>query len=62
MEAPVDPLRSKYAVLLITARTPAGEVRYEDVKEQIRGLLTQQLTNERYIERLRRATLVDIRP
>jgi len=61
MEAPVDPLRSKYAVLLVTARVPAGEVRYEDVKEQIRSLLTDRLTQQRYLDKLRRATLVDVR-
>jgi peptidyl-prolyl cis-trans isomerase SurA len=61
MEAPVDPLRSKFAVLLVTARTPAGEVRYEDAKEQIRQLLVDRLTQQRFIEKLRRATLVDLR-
>ena len=61
MEAPVDPLRSKYAVLLVTARAPAGDVRYEDVKEQIRSLLTDRLTQQRYLDKLRRATLVDVR-
>ena len=61
MEAPVDPLRSKFAVLLVTARVPAGEVRYDDVKEQIRTLLTDRLTQQRYLDKLRRATLVDVR-
>lgn len=61
MEAPVDPLRSKFAVLLVTARVPAGAVRYEDVKEQIRQGLTERLTQQRYIDKLRRASLVDIR-
>lgn len=61
MEAPVDPLRSKFAVLLVTTRVPAGEVRYQDVKEQIRQGLTERLTQQRYIDKLRRASLVDIR-
>jgi peptidyl-prolyl cis-trans isomerase SurA len=61
MEAPVDPLRSKFAVLLITARVPAGEIRYEDVKEQIRTGLVERLTQQRYLDKLRRATLVDVR-
>ena len=61
MEAPVDPLRSKYALLLVTARVPSGQVRYEDVKEQIRNALTDRLTQDRYLDKLRRATLVDIR-
>ncbi|HEX7024402.1 MAG TPA: peptidylprolyl isomerase [Gemmatimonadales bacterium] len=61
LDAPVDLLRSKYVVALITDRTPAGEVRYEDVKEQIRSGLGEQLTTERYTDRLRRATLVELR-
>jgi peptidyl-prolyl cis-trans isomerase SurA len=61
LDAPVDLLRSKYVIALITDRTPAGEVRYEDVKEQIRTGLTEQLTTQRYTQKLRRATLVDIR-
>ena len=56
-----DPARSKHAVLLVTARIPAGDVRYEDVKEQIRQGLGTQLTQNRYLQRLRQATLVDIR-
>jgi peptidyl-prolyl cis-trans isomerase SurA len=56
-----DPTRAKYAVLLVTARVPAGEVRYEDVKEQIRQGLGQQLTQNRYLDRLKQATLVEIR-
>jgi peptidyl-prolyl cis-trans isomerase SurA len=61
LDAPGDPLRSKYAILLITLRLPAGDVRYEDVKEQIRRQLAEDLTDRRYIDRLRRSTYVDIR-
>jgi len=61
MEAPVDPLRSKFAILLVTGRVPAGEVRYEDAKEQIRQMLMERLTQQRYLDKLRRATLVDVR-
>ncbi|HET9275672.1 MAG TPA: peptidylprolyl isomerase, partial [Gemmatimonadales bacterium] len=61
LEAPSDPLRSKYAILMVTNRTPAGDVRYEDVKEQIRNQLAGELTEERYLDRLRRGTYVDIR-
>lgn len=61
LDAPVDLLRSKYVIALITNRTAAGEVRYEDVKEQIRAGLAEQLTTQRYTQKLRRATLVDIR-
>lgn len=61
LDAPVDLLRSKYVIALITNRTQAGDVRYEDVKEQIRSGLAEQLTTQRYTQKLRRATLVDIR-
>jgi len=61
LDAPGEPYRSKYAVLQITARRPAGDVRYEDVKEQIRRQLAEDLTDQRYLDRLRRSTYVDIR-
>jgi peptidyl-prolyl cis-trans isomerase SurA len=61
LEAPVDPLRSKYAVVEMTARVPAGEIRYEDVKEDIRTRMNEMLTQQRYIDRLRKATFVDVR-
>jgi peptidyl-prolyl cis-trans isomerase SurA len=61
LESPVDLLRSKFVIVLVTGRLPAGDVRLEDVKEQIRGALADQLTQQRYIDRLRRATLVEVR-
>ena len=61
LDAPGDPKRSKYALLLITSRLPAGDVRYQDVKEQIRRQLADELADQRYISRLRRNTFVDIR-
>ncbi|HLG04999.1 MAG TPA: peptidylprolyl isomerase, partial [Gemmatimonadales bacterium] len=61
LQEAADPARSKFAVLVVTERIPAGDVRYEDVKERIRQGLSGQLTNERYLSRLRQATLVEIR-
>lgn len=61
LQEPGDPTRAKYAVVAITTRVPAGDLRYEDVKEQIRQLLNQQLTQERYLDRLKQATLVELR-
>ncbi|MGH7561114.1 MAG: peptidylprolyl isomerase, partial [Gemmatimonadales bacterium] len=61
LEAPADPLRSKYALLLVSGRAAAGEVRLEDVKEQIRRQLTETLTERRYLDGLRRGTYVDLR-
>lgn len=61
LQEPGNPTRSKYAVVAITARISAGDVRYEDVKEQIRQVLGQQLTQARYLDRLKQATLVELR-
>jgi peptidyl-prolyl cis-trans isomerase SurA len=61
LESPTDILRSKFVILLVTERVPAGDVRYEDVKEQIRSGLSEQLTQQRYIDKLRAATLVEMR-
>jgi parvulin-like peptidyl-prolyl isomerase len=61
LQEPGDPTRSKFAVLVITARAPAGDVAFGDVKEQIRQVLAQQLTQGRYLDRLKQATLVELR-
>ncbi|NOT06753.1 MAG: hypothetical protein HOP28_00970 [Gemmatimonadales bacterium] len=61
LDPPGDPVRGKFAFVLVTKRIPAGDVRYEDVKEEIRNGLADQLTQQRYIDKLRRATLVEIR-
>ncbi|MEO8139198.1 MAG: peptidylprolyl isomerase [Gemmatimonadota bacterium] len=54
-------LRRKYVVLEVTSRRTEGAIRYEDVKEQIRKKLSDDLATRRYLDRLRRATYVDIR-
>ena len=61
LPAPGDPLRSKHVLLMVTELVPAGPVRYEDVKEQIRAGLSEELTQQRYIDKLRAATLVEVR-
>lgn len=61
LEAQGDPLRSKYVITFMTERLPAGDVRYDDVKEQIRSGLSEDLTQQRYLDKLRAATLVEIR-
>ncbi len=61
LPAPGDPLRSKHVILMVTELVPAGPVRYEDVKEQIRSGLSEELTQQRYIDKLRAATLVEVR-
>ena len=45
----------------VTGRRPQGDIRFEDVRDRIREQLGQQLAVRRYIDRLRRATYVDMR-
>ena len=53
--------REQFVVLQVTDRRPEGEVKYDDVKDRIREQLGQQLAIRRYLDRLRRATYVEIR-
>jgi hypothetical protein len=53
--------RDQFIVLKVTNRRPEGEVRYEDVRDRIREQLGQQLAIRRYLDRLRKATYVEIR-
>jgi peptidyl-prolyl cis-trans isomerase SurA len=53
--------RDQFAVLQVTGRRPEGEVKYEDVRDRIREQLGQQLAIRRYLDRLRKATYVEIR-
>jgi peptidyl-prolyl cis-trans isomerase SurA len=53
--------RDQYVVLQVTKRRPEGDVRYEDVRDRIRDQLGQQLAVRRYLDRLRKATYVEIR-
>jgi peptidyl-prolyl cis-trans isomerase SurA len=53
--------RPQFAVIDVTARLPAGEVTYDDVREQIRTQLAQQLGVQHYVDQLRRQTYIDIR-
>ncbi|MGE0554142.1 MAG: peptidylprolyl isomerase [Gemmatimonadales bacterium] len=60
LEAP-DPNRSKYVIVKVTTRVPAGDVRFEDVRDQIRAGLSRQLARQRYLEKMREANFVEIR-
>jgi peptidyl-prolyl cis-trans isomerase SurA len=53
--------RDQFVVLQVTSRRPEGEVKYEDVRDRIRDQLGQQLAIRRYLDRLRKATYVEIR-
>jgi peptidyl-prolyl cis-trans isomerase SurA len=54
-------LRRKYVVLEVTGRRTEGAIDYVDVKEQIRKRMSDDLGVRRYLDRLRRATYVDVR-
>jgi hypothetical protein len=56
-----DPTRTKYAIVLLTARIPAGEVRFEDVRDQLRRQLGDDLARRKYLDRLRKTTYVEVR-
>jgi len=53
--------RPQFVVLQIGRRRPEGEIRFEDVKDQISSRLSQQLAIRRYLDRMRRATYVEVR-
>ena len=53
--------RDQFVVLQVTGRRPEGDVKYEDVRDRIRDQLGQQLAIRRYLDRLRKATYVEIR-
>ncbi|HEY3012274.1 MAG TPA: peptidylprolyl isomerase [Gemmatimonadales bacterium] len=53
--------REQFVVMQVTDRRPEGEIKYEDVKDRIRDQLGQQLAIRRYLDRLRKATYVEIR-
>lgn len=54
-------LRRKYVVMEVLKRRGEGAIAYEDVKDQIRRRLADELATRRYLDRLRRATYVDFR-
>lgn len=53
--------RPEFAVIEVTARQAEGPLTYDDVRERIRGDLSQQLGVEHYLDQLRRLTYIDIR-
>lgn len=57
-----DPNRAKFAVVQVTSRIPAGETRFEDVRDQIRNRLATVLGRRKHLDRLRHATFVEVRP
>jgi peptidyl-prolyl cis-trans isomerase SurA len=53
--------REQFVVLQVIGRRAEGQMKYEDVRDRIREQLGQQLSIRRYLDRLRKATYVEIR-
>jgi peptidyl-prolyl cis-trans isomerase SurA len=53
--------RPQFVVLEVTARQAAGDLNFDDVKEQVRTQLSQELGVRHYIDQLRRQTYIDVR-
>jgi len=60
LDAP-DTLKSKYAFALVTQKRAAGPLRFEDVRDQLRVRVGQELALKRYMANLRRVAYVEIR-
>jgi peptidyl-prolyl cis-trans isomerase SurA len=56
-----NPLRNKWAVVMITRRTPVGPPVFDDAKNYIKKMLGVMLGEQDYVNRLRARTYVDIR-
>ena len=54
-------LRRKYVVLQVMRRRGEGAILYDDVKDQIRRKLSDDLAVRNYLDKLRRSTYVDMR-
>jgi peptidyl-prolyl cis-trans isomerase SurA len=61
IELAKDGPRPKFAVAEVTARHPAGDVTFDDVKLKIRQSLSDQLAIRHFIDQLKKQTYVDIR-
>lgn len=55
------PLRTKFAVVRLEDRRQAGEFKYDDVKDNMRDQLGEQMALRRFLDSLRHATYVEIR-
>ena len=53
--------RPRFAIIEVTGRQAAGDVTFDDVKDQIKSRVAQDLAEAHYIDGLRSATYVDIR-
>jgi hypothetical protein len=61
LPSPAGPSHNKWAILQVSARTPAGVPSYDFMKELIRKRLADDLSRATYIKGLRAKSYVDIR-
>lgn len=51
----------KFAIVMVTERRGEGDVMYQDVRDRVRQILSEDLALQKYITQLRRATYVEVR-
>ena len=51
----------KFAIVMITERRGDGEITYQDVRDRVRQILSEDLAMQKYLAQLRRATYVEVR-
>jgi peptidyl-prolyl cis-trans isomerase SurA len=51
----------KYAIVMVTERRAEGEVTYQDVRDRVKQILSEDLAIQRYVAQLRRATFVEVK-
>ena len=56
-----DTLRSKWAFAVVSQKRAAGPLRFEDVRDQLRTRVGQDLALKKYMTHLRRLAYIDIR-
>lgn len=62
IKLPADPeVRSKYAVVRVDQRRAEGELTFEDVRDQVRAALADQMGIQRYLKQLRNKTYIEVR-
>ena len=61
LEVPGQPLRTKWTVVRVVAREPAGFLSFESARIRIRDLLGRQLGEQAFLAELRAKTYVDVR-
>jgi hypothetical protein len=52
---------TKYVVVIFERERPAGEMAYDELRDQIRSSLGERRAMDKYLEELKKQTYVDIR-